>query len=300
MAFCNRGGARLAYQQLGEGPDVVLVHGLATSRAFWYADLAQILKADYRVTLFDLRGHGYSERAANGYTATDMAGDLAGIMDELDIDRARLVGHSYGGGVALEYALARPERVQRLAVLDTKINRLQPTQRLADSPHLSAFERAVEHADARDWAAESQLGLAYLETAARLCVAGRMPDTRDVYTPFGQGRSGRRAARQYLALIDETSAAADFVASGADRTALAALDVPLLLAYGEYSHCLPSARAMAALQPEARCVTIAGAGHFFPASHGDRLADVLCPFLAGDTPGARPRMAADSLFSEAR
>lgn len=280
MAYCDTGGARLAWQQLGAGPDVVLIHGLATNRAFWYVDLAQRLKADYRVTLFDLRGHGYSERTDRGYTARAMADDLRALLDHLEIDRACIVGHSYGGGVGLEFAVQHPARVARLAVLDTKINRLQPQQWLHDTPHLSAFENAVAAVDNRDWAAEPQLGLAYLESAARLCAAAELPPTRDSYTPFGQGRSGKRAARQFLKLLDDTTALQDFVAAGASKTQLAALSVPLLLLYGEYSHCLKSARALQALRPDTRLVTVARAGHFFPASHGAGLAQYLLPFLS--------------------
>jgi len=280
VGFCDTGGARLAYQQLGEeGPDVVLIHGLATSRAFWYANLAQRLKADYRVTLFDLRGHGYSERTDSGYTATAMAEDVHALLDHLQIDRAHIVGHSYGGGVGLEFAVRHPERVARLAVLDTKINRLQPEQWLHDAPHLTAFENAIASVDRRDWSAEPQLGLAYLESAARLCVADEMPSARDVYTPFGQGRSGKRAARQFLKLLDETTALRDFAAPGAEREQLASFPAPALLMYGEYSHCLKSARGLEALRPDTRVVTVRQAGHFFPASHAETLTHYLLSFL---------------------
>lgn len=279
MGFCDTGTVRLAYQQIGEGPDVVLVHGLATSRAFWYANLAQRLKADYCVTFYDLRGHGYSRCTRNGYTATTMAEDLRALLDHLCIEQAHIVGHSYGGGVGLEFAVKYPERAASLAVLDTKINRLQPQQWLHDTPHLTAFEHAVADMDTRDWAAEPQLGLAYLESAARLSAAGKMPTTRDVYTPFGQGRSGKRAARQFLKLVDETSALQDFTAAGAGVEQLAELAMPLLLMYGAYSHCLKSARQLKAIRPQTGFVTLDEAGHFFPVSHAAQLAEHLLPFL---------------------
>ena len=104
MATANVNGVNLAWQQFGDGPDVVLVHGLAASRAFWFLHYAVPLSRRYRVTLFDLRGHGYSERPQSGYDAVTMAGDLAGLLDHLGIERCDLIGHSYGGSVALEYA----------------------------------------------------------------------------------------------------------------------------------------------------------------------------------------------------
>lgn len=283
MAFCHNGNTRLAYQQMGEGPDVVLVHGLATNRAFWYANLAQCLKADYRVTLFDLRGHGYSDRADSGYAASDMVADLAAVMDAADIAQAALVGHSYGGGVGLEFAVEHPERVERLAILDTKINRFQPYHRMTDGLYLTRFEQEIQRTVEHDWAAESQLGLTYLESAARLCAEGRMPATRDIYTPFGEGRSGRRLAGQFLKLIEQTTARNDFTRIGAEVSSLEALAMPLLMVYGDHSHCLESARALHVLQPGARYVTIPQAGHFFPASHPLALAEQLLPFLRKGT-----------------
>lgn len=283
MGFCYNGEARLAYQQMGEGPDVILVHGLATNRAFWYASLAQQLKDDYRVTLFDLRGHGYSDRVASGYSAADMASDLAAVMDDAGVSRAAIVGHSYGGGVGLEFAVAYPERVERLAVLDTKVNRFQPYHRLSDDLKLTGFERAIQETVDHDWASEPQLGLFYLESAARLCVEQNMPTIRDAYTPFGESQSGQRAAKQFLKLMDQTTAREDFTRQGADAGQLAALSMPLLMVYGDHSHCLASAEALHALQPEARYIMIPQAGHFFPATHGQALADELLPFLREGT-----------------
>ena len=274
MSFAQCNGSRIAYQQMGQGPDLVMIHGLATNRAFWYVDLAQRLKAWFRVTLFDLRGHGYSERTQAGYAAQDMAE----LMDHLGIGRAHLLGHSYGGGVALEFAVMHPHRVRSLTMLDAKINRLQPTQYLADRP-LSDFEQAVVEADGRDWSAEPHVGLRYLRVMAELRIKGIDTRTRDQYTPFGQGRGDLRSARQYLALLDETLAEREFSMTGASREELASLLMPMLLMYGADSRCLPSGREMHRLHPEAQLVVVPGAGHFFPASHPDLVFDQLADFL---------------------
>ena len=278
MSFAQCNGSRIAFQQLGEGPDLILVHGLATNRAFWYANLAQQLKAHYRVTLYDLRGHGYSERTRAGYAAQDMAMDLSELMDELGIVSADLVGHSYGGGVALEMAIMNPRRVRHLALLDTKINRLQPHQRLNDMP-LSDFEREVIRADGRDWSGDNHIGLRYLKIMAELRIKGVETRTRDQFTPFGEGRGGLRSARQYLALLEETNAEREFTMTGASKDELADLAVPLLMMYGEHSRCQPTGRAMLAIHPDARLVRVPGAGHFFPVSHPERVMRELQVFL---------------------
>lgn len=282
MAYCDVNGARLAYQQMGTGPDLVLIHGLATNRAFWYATLAQAFKQHRSVLLYDLRGHGYSERTAGGYSAVNQADDLLGLLDHLGIESADIVGHSYGGGVGLELALSRPGRVRRLALLDTKINALQPQQWLSDSDHLSPFEVKVAETAGIDWSLEPQLGLTYLETTARLRVEGRLPGVRDAFTPFGEGRGGLRCARQYLRVIDETRASDEFLEPGASADAIAGLRVPLLLMYGAYSRCLPSGRALQRLLPNSVLHELLDAGHFFPASHAAQVSDMLSKFM--DTP----------------
>ncbi len=279
MSYVHCNGSRIACQQFGEGTDLIMIHGLATNRAFWYADLAQRLKRYFRITLYDLRGHGYSERSEAGYGAQDMALDLQDLMDQLDIGSAHLVGHSYGGGIALELAVLAPQRVRSLALLDTKINRLQPEQRLHDCEHLSPFEEEVLAADGRDWSEEKHIGLRYLEVMARLRLDGFEARTRDQFTPFGAGRGGVRSARQYLALLEETRAAGEFSLRGASLAELQALHLPLLLMYGEYSRCVPSGRALLGIQDAARFALVPEAGHFFPASHPDLVMRALCEFL---------------------
>lgn len=287
MAEAVLDGVTLAYQQFGEGPDLVFVHGLAASRAFWFVQYAMPLSKHFRVTLFDLRGHGYSSRPAAGYDAVSMAADLTALLDHLGIARCRLVGHSYGGGVALEFALRHPQRVERLAVLDTKVNALQPTQRLSDSPHLSVFETEIAERSGHDWNAESQVGLLFLEVLARAKLASAAaepaPSARDPFTPFGEGRGAIRTARQYVDLLDTTDAAAAFVRAGSPADRIAGLAVPLLLVYGEWSRCLPSCRALQALLPQAQVHLVPQGGHFFPASHAALVLDWLQPFLASET-----------------
>ncbi|WP_420426376.1 alpha/beta fold hydrolase [Algiphilus sp.] len=279
MSFVQAGDTRLAVQQLGEGPDVVLVHGLATNRAFWYANLAQSLRARYRVTLFDLRGHGYSDMPASGYSADDMAKDLEAVIDDLGLDPLAVVAHSYGGSVALEHAVMAQRPPQALVLMDARINRLQPQQWLADAPYLTAFEDEVARADGRDWDQESQIGFAFLEAMARLRVAGFEARQRDPFTPFADGKGGKRGAKAFCRLLDETTAREDFLRLGADRDALQTLDIPVQLLYGAHSRNLPSAQALVKCLPNAQLHTIPDAGHFFPLSHAAVVAQWVGDFL---------------------
>lgn len=279
MNSLQAGEARLAWQQLGEGPDVVLVHGLATNRAFWYANLAQSLRNDFRVTLFDLRGHGYSTMPATGYSAAAMAEDLAAVIEGLSLDPLAVIAHSYGGSVALEHALSARQPPQALILMDARINGLQPEQWLADSPHLTAFEEEVARADGRDWHQEPQVGFAFLEAMARLRVQGFEAVQRDPFTPFADGKGGGRGAKAFCRLLDETSARQDFLASGTDPKRLHALDIPVQLIYGAHSRNLPSGTALRERLPNAALQYIPQAGHFFPLSHATVVARLVSSFL---------------------
>src|SRR4051794_6099164 len=92
-------GLRTHYQQLGSGPDLVLLHGLGANLAFWYLGAGPLLASDHRVTAYDLRGHGLSGHSASGYTTGELLADLLALMDRLGIERAAVVGHSYGAAV---------------------------------------------------------------------------------------------------------------------------------------------------------------------------------------------------------
>jgi len=260
---------RLAHQQLGSGPDVVLIHGLGASRAFWFPRLAMTLAATHRVTIYDLRGHGYSERPESGYRVSDHADDLRSLLDELGIERAALIGHSLGGSVALELALRAPERVRHLGLLDSRIQRLQPTMYLRDVEPLSAYEQDVALRAGGDWERESEVGLRFIEAAARLMLAEPASGLRDDFTPFGEGRGARRAAKQFVDLLDHTSLLQDFPQPGAETTVYPRAAMPTLLLYAQPSRALRSAERLATDLPQAQLRLIDGAGHFFPITHAE-------------------------------
>ena len=77
MPYADVNGIRIHYQQTGEGPDVVLLHGFTGNLAIWiFIDIVDTLSSDFRVTTYDIRGHGNSDVPPSGYTSADMAADL--------------------------------------------------------------------------------------------------------------------------------------------------------------------------------------------------------------------------------
>ncbi|MGH9880436.1 MAG: alpha/beta fold hydrolase [Pyrinomonadaceae bacterium] len=112
-------GIELAYEDVGAGPQVVLLHGYPFNRTMWREQVAQ-LSQNHRVMAPDLRGHGESEVAPGPATMEDMARDIAGLMDLRRIPRVTIVGLSMGGYVALEFCRLFPARVRALVLADTR------------------------------------------------------------------------------------------------------------------------------------------------------------------------------------
>jgi pimeloyl-ACP methyl ester carboxylesterase len=112
-------GMKFYYQQAGAGPDVVLLHGVTGNMAIWpLINLMPALSADFRVTAYDLRGHGYSDTPPTGYTSADMAGDLVTIQRALGLGPMYVLGHSFGGVIALHAAVLYPDAVTGLILSD--------------------------------------------------------------------------------------------------------------------------------------------------------------------------------------
>jgi pimeloyl-ACP methyl ester carboxylesterase len=116
MPYAHRGHERLYFETRGDGEPLVLIRGLSRSLRFWTEDFLGPLAARYRLVLFDHRGIGRSYVEDDGFTISDMADDLATVMDAADAARARVFGISLGGLVAQELAIGHPERIERLAL----------------------------------------------------------------------------------------------------------------------------------------------------------------------------------------
>jgi pimeloyl-ACP methyl ester carboxylesterase len=120
MAFLTVNGGTLHVLELSpeKGDPIVMTHGMFMSLAALLFTIASPLAKQHRVILYDLRGHGRSDRRDEGYTPALLSEDLLGIMDALSIPQAHLVAYSYGGTAALYTALHHPERVGKLALLE--------------------------------------------------------------------------------------------------------------------------------------------------------------------------------------
>jgi pimeloyl-ACP methyl ester carboxylesterase len=139
---------KLAVDDGGTGRAVVFLHSLAGNSSQWAAQLEHVRKTRRGIGM-DLRGHGHSEPPSDGqFRIETQVADLDAVVDALALERFALVGHSFGAGVALEYAAARPARVTHLVVADpigdgtqTPEEEVQPFLEALDSP---AYSETIE------------------------------------------------------------------------------------------------------------------------------------------------------------
>lgn len=116
--FLNVEGARVRYVDVGEGPPVVMLHGFASAIENWASVMPRLVK-EHRVIALDLKGFGWTDRPVGDYSPSAQAKLVKAVLDERGVKGpVALVAHSYGSSVALAFALAYPEQVERIALYD--------------------------------------------------------------------------------------------------------------------------------------------------------------------------------------
>jgi 3-oxoadipate enol-lactonase len=125
MEKVSMNGIQLAYARRGDGPPLVLLHGFPLDHHLW-DEVVPLLEDTFDVILPDLRGFGESTTVDSPYSMDDYASDIAALLDQLEIQKAAIVGHSMGGYVALAFARLYPERVSGLGLVSSQV--------LADAP----------------------------------------------------------------------------------------------------------------------------------------------------------------------
>jgi len=131
-------GATIHVQVGGKGPAVVLLHGFGDTGDMWGV-MAADLERDHTVIVPDLRGMGLSSKPPGGFDKKTQAGDVAGVLDALQIQRADLVTHDIGNMVGFAFAAQHPERVTRLVLIDAPVPGVGPWEEILKSPLLWHF-----------------------------------------------------------------------------------------------------------------------------------------------------------------
>ncbi len=290
-------GARLHYVQMagvGEGPfeDLVLVHGLATNVAFWYLRYPAAFTQRFRLTMFDLRGHGRSEMTPSGYSPANLGADLTGLLDHLGIARAHLMAHSFGGVVAMNFALKQPDRVQSLVLADTHISAARHVQNPQEWADAQAIQQLLErhgfYLDSKD----PYFGYKLLTRIAHLQTLGvDVPyELVDLVNPLAKNL-GKRTAQQWLRLMETTSAETEMMGDdGLSLEALRGFTFRIIAMYGERSPAKLTGLELLRVWPHAEFRNIRGAGHFFPATRPDEVISQCSAFWSDRLPDTLRRI----------
>ena len=266
-------GLSVHYQQAGSGPDVVLIHGLGANLAFWYLSVVPLLACDHRVTVYDLRGHGLSAPARTGYTTSELAADLEALLDRLGIGQAHLVGHSYGGAVAMHLAATKSSRVATVIAADAYLPCFQKNPGPWATLRAHAAARRLRRAGISLPAGLPRVAYGLVSDLAREATGEALPTA---WKWADQARAGER----WLELRKKSTIAQDACQPALTPAALADLLVPVLAVYGQHSTCTATLRGIRKTVPRVQVVTVPRGGHLHPVLHAEAFVPIVTTFLA--------------------
>jgi pimeloyl-ACP methyl ester carboxylesterase len=275
-------GHELSYVDSGSGPVVLFIHGILGSQRQW-AHLVDRLDDDHRVLVPDLFGHGSSAKPLGDYSLSAHAAAMRDLIDHLGIERITLVGHSLGGGIAMQFFYLFPERVDRLVLvasggLGREVNIIlrsatlpgakQVISLVASTPVLSRVEALGRAASKVGWRPGADLAAiwrGFSSLADRESRRAFLATTRAVIDIGGQSIS----AHDHLEGV---------------------LPIPTLIVWGSKDRMIPAWHALSAQRavPDCRVELFEGAGHFPHLEDPDRFAHMLREFIAAGSDGGQP------------
>ena len=271
-------GHRLSYRAAGSGPVVVLVHGITSTSATW-AKVLPYLAERFTVVAPDLLGHGESAKPRGDYSLGAYASGIRDLLAALGHDRATFVGHSLGGGVAMQLAYQFPDRCERLVLVDSgglgrDITALLRAASLPGSEFVLPFlvnERVLEVGR----------GVGRVLGRLGLRVHTDVGEVLRGHASLSDGEARAAFLHTLRTIVDHGGQRID----ASDRLYLAEA-IPFLIIWGENDPIIPVAHALAAheLVPSSRLEVFPGAGHFPHLDDPLRFARLLTEFMETSEP----------------
>ncbi|MDX1579049.1 MAG: alpha/beta fold hydrolase [Gemmatimonadota bacterium] len=268
MPTARHRGLDLHYEVSGEGPAVLLGHSFFCSGDMWAPQVGPLAER-HTVINVDARGHGASDRAPAGTTLDDMLGDMLAVLDHAGVERAVWAGLSMGGMVALRAALAAPERVDGLVLLDTDAGSEKMRLRI-EYRTLSGLARLVGLRPALAQVTKLMFGATSHRARPEL-VAEWKRRFAEVDVPSIRNMLGAITGREDL------------------LPRLGEVEVPALVIVGAEDLSLPPARSrrLAEALPRARYEEVPGAGHLSTLERPRAVTRLMLDFLEELDPGGR-------------
>jgi len=271
-------GRRAMYRVAGSGPPIVLIHGMINSSRHWEA-VASRLAASHRVIAPDLIGHGGSATPRGDYSLGAHASSIRDLLATLGVERATIVGHSLGGGVAMQFFYQFPQRTERLVLVSSGGlgPDVSPLLRGAAMPGSALLLRL---------ATQPRLVGALADTGARLRARGnrngvQLQAVARALRPLQEAGARRAFLETLRSVIDGRGQRV----SARDRLYLLK-DVPTMIVWGERDRTIPIAHGQAAAEaiPGCRFELLPRAAHFPNLEDPAGLAAVLADFVATTAP----------------
>ncbi|RDH79542.1 alpha/beta fold hydrolase [Mycolicibacterium moriokaense] len=265
-------GQRLAYYDEGQGEVLLLIHGMAGSSQTWREILPRLAKR-YRVIAPDLLGHGQSAKPRTDYSLGAFAVGLRDLLDELDVDSATIVGHSLGGGIAMQFLYQHPDYCRRLILISSGglgqdvgwILRLLSAPGAELVMPVIAPEFVLRAGNSvRSWLTSTGLR------------SPRGAEIWNAYSSFSDASTRAAFLRTLRSVVDYRGQSV----SALNRLTLKA-DLPALAIWGEDDTIIPVDHGYAALQmrPETRLEVLPGVGHFAHVEAPAQVADLIEDFI---------------------
>jgi pimeloyl-ACP methyl ester carboxylesterase len=256
----------LFYQQKGEGPDVVLIHAFTSNQAVWLlTGLVDDLAADFKVTTYDLRGHGSSQRPDRGYTSEHMVVDFVALHAALDLGPAFVVGHSFGGVIAMHAAWKHPQAVRGVVLCDTYFPALRHIEPDMGQAKVWTDLRAGLLAVGAD------VGERVDFTRLFKVIAALSPGDL-ARIQHGFGAPGARWLAQIGQLAGTTAGEETFEAGEFTEQRLICVGQPVAGLYDEHSPFQATARFLESRLPSCTIDVVPGAAHLAPLQNAPALA----------------------------
>jgi pimeloyl-ACP methyl ester carboxylesterase len=276
-------GYRRAFVKVGSGPVLLLLHGLGCDHTTWDPVIEQ-LAASYTVIAPDLLGHGKSDKPRADYSVGGYANGMRDLITVLGIDKVTVVGHSFGGGVAMQFGYQFPERTQRVILVSSGGlgPEVTPAIRVITTP---GFHQAM--------GVVTLPGIRHLTTATlRLMSHSGLPHTRDldevaaIVDTFRDPRARSAISRVVKSVVDWRGQ----VVTMSDRAYLTAA-MPMLLIWGDQDTVIPPGHLdnAARLAPGLRTEKVIDSGHFPHKDDPDLFVSILDDFMLTTRPAVYSR-----------
>lgn len=268
--FITIDGARVHYKTSGHGPDIVLIHGASGNLREWEFGLRAALEERFTVTAFDRPGHGHSDAIAGGDSLAAQADHLRAACAVLGIRTPVLVGHSYGGSVALAWALQ--EKPPALLLISAPSlpwpGNLDPWYRVTNSRLGRAIVTNL---------AAAIVTSAYVRRATNAVFAPQIAPQA-----YLQEFGAMMAARAYSLAVNTAQVNALLNDIRGQMAGYPALDMPIALIHGDADTIVPltiHSQKLVQILPNARLTVLHGAGHMPQHAHLDTVLAALSRLL---------------------